>query len=83
MLCHPFLFPAEGGGYAQCKALFAEQNVSAVVGVDGDDLVLLREVDDVSLLGVELSLGMQTLDIVVTVADSIERLGADTGHDRH
>ena len=83
MLCHPFLFPAEGGGYAQCKALFAEQNVSAVAGVDGHDGVVLREVDDVSLLGVELSLGMQTLDIVVTVADSIERLGADTGHDRH
>ena len=83
MLCHPVLFSAEGGGYAQSKALFAEQNVSAVAGVDGHDGVVLREVDDVSLLGVELSLGMQALDIVGTVADSIERLGADTGHDRH
>ena len=52
------------GRDAQCEALFAQQHVAAVAGVDGHDGVVLREVDDIALFLVQLRLGMQALDVV-------------------
>ena len=83
MLGHPILVTAEGGGYAQGKALFAEQDIAAVAGVNGHDGVILGEVDDVSFLGVELGLGVQTLDVICAVADSVKNVLADAGHNSH
>ena len=83
MLRHPILLTAEGGGYAQSKALFAQQHVSAVAGVDGHYGIVLGEVDDVSLLGIQLRLGVQSLDVIGAVAYGVEHGLADAGHDRH
>ena len=83
MLRHPILITAKCGGYAQCKALFAKQNIAAVAGVDGHDCVVLGEVNDISLFGVKLRLGVQTFDVIRTVADCVEYGLADAGHYRH
>ena len=83
VLCQPPLAAAEHGGDAQREALFALQHVAAVVGVDGDDLVFLREVDDVAILGIERDLGVHAEDDVVAVAERVEHLRADARHDGH
>lgn len=83
VLSQPPLAAAEHGGDAQRKALLALQHVAAVVGVDGDDLVLLREVDDVAILGVERDLGVHAEDDVAAVAERFEHLRADARHDGH
>ena len=83
VLCQPPLAAAEHGGDAQREALFALQHIAAVVGVDGDDLVLLREVDDVAVLGIERDLGVHAEDDVAAVAERVEHLRADARHDGH
>ena len=52
MLGHPVLFSAQVGGDSQGKALFTQQHVAAVAGVDGHNSVVLRELDNITLLGV-------------------------------
>ena len=83
MLSHPAFLTAEVGGDTESEALLAEQNVSAVAGVDGPDGVVLREVADVAVVLIKLRLGVQTLDEVVAVAERIEDIVANTGHDEH
>ena len=83
MLGHPALAAAENGGDAEREALLAEKDVSAVAGVDGPDGVVLRELNDVAVLLVELSLGVESLDEVGAVSESVEHLLAHAGHDRH
>ena len=73
MLSHPALVLALVGSDTQCKALLAEENVSAVCGVDGPDSVVLRELNDVSVLGINVSLGVQTsYEVVGSVAEVLE-----------
>ena len=83
VLGEPALAAAKLGGDAQREALFALQHVAAVIGVDRDDLVLLREVDDVAVFGVELGLGVHAEDHIAAVAERLEHLCADARHDRH
>ncbi len=68
MLSHPALFATEEGGDTQREALLAEQHVAAVTGVDAPDGVVLREVNDIAVLLIELRLGVQTLDKVAALA---------------
>ena len=56
MLSHPAFFSAEVGSDTESEALLAEKNVSAVTGVDGPDGVVLREVADIAVFFVEVSL---------------------------
>ena len=56
MLSHPAFFSAEVGCDTESEALLAEKNVSAVTGVDGPDGVVFREVADVAVFFVEVSL---------------------------
>ena len=83
MLSHPALFPALIGSDTQSEALLAEQNVSAVSGVDRDYCVILRELADVALLGIDIAGSMQSAYPVVRVAKNVKDLGADAGHDSH
>ena len=83
MLGHPALVLALEGSDAQSKALLAQQNVSAVAGVHGDDRIVLREVADVALLSVDLALAVQAAHPVVAVAQSLPDLLAHAGHDGH
>ena len=77
MLSHPALVLALVGSDTQSEALLAQQNVSAVSGVDGPDGVLLGELNDVALLGINVSLGVQTANEVVgSVAQVLESLSA-------
>ena len=84
MLSHPAFLPALVGGNAEREALLAEEDVSAVSGVDGNDGIVLRELADVSLFLVNVALGVQTLDPVgVLVAESVQNSLAATGHNGH
>ena len=83
MLSLPALFPALIGSYTKSKALLAEEDVSAVSGVDGDDGVILRELADITLLGVDVAAAVQSANPVVAVAQSIHNLLADSRHDSH
>ena len=84
VLSHPALVLALVGSDTQCEALLAQQNVSAVCGVDGPDRVLLGELNDVSLLGINVSLAVQTANEVVgSVAEVLESVSAHSGHDIH
>ena len=84
MLRHPAFLPALIGGNAQREALLAEQDVSAVSGIDRDDGVVLRELADISLLFVHIALGVKTLHPVgVLVAERVENCLAAAGHDCH
>jgi len=46
MLRHPTLFARQVRTDAQCETFFAEQNVPAVTGADGDNGVILRKMAD-------------------------------------
>ena len=83
MLGHPALVLALEGSDAQREALLAQQHVSAIAGVHGDDGVVLREVADIALLSVDLALAVQTAHPVVAVAQRFPHLVADAGHDGH
>ncbi len=83
MFRHPALGLAEVGGDAQRKALFAEQHVPAVAGVDGDDGVVLREVADVPFFGVDVALAVQPAHPLRVVAQGVPHGLADARHDRH
>ena len=83
MLGHPALGFGLEGGDAQGEALFAQQHIAAVAGVDAPDGVILREVDDVAVLLAEILFGMQALDEIIAVAQEIQHLLADAGHDGH
>ena len=83
VLGKPPLFAAQRGGNAQREAFLAEQRVAAVAGVDGHDKVFLREVRNITLVGVELGLGVETLYEVRRIAERFIDLRADARHDRH
>ena len=83
MLSHPAFLSAEVGCNAERKALLAEPNVSAVARVDRPDGVVLREVADIAVLLIEVSLCVQTLDEVGTVAEGFENVVADSRHNQH
>ena len=55
MLCHPAFFPTLIGSDTESKAFLTEKNVAAVTGVYGNNGVVLRELADVSLLGVDVA----------------------------
>ena len=59
------------------------EHVAAVAGVDGHDGVVLGELDDVPLLGVQIGLGVQALDKVGGVAQLVKYGFAHTGHNSH
>ena len=83
MLGHPVLFPAQVGGNTQGKALFTQQHVAAVAGVDGHNGVVLGELDNIAFLGVQIRLGMEALDKIAIGAQGFQHGVADTGHDVH
>ena len=55
MLSHPALFPALVRCNAQGKALLAQKHVAAVAGVYGNDGIVLGELADISLFGVDVA----------------------------
>ena len=83
MLGHPALVLGLIGGYAQGKALLAQEHVAAVAGVHADDIVVLGEVADVALLLVDVHLAVQALHPVGAVAQHVQDLLAGAGHDGH
>ena len=83
MLCLPALFAAKVGSNAECKALLAEQHVSAVARVNGDDRVILRELADIALLFIDLALAVQAAHPVVAVAKRFQHILANASHDGH
>ena len=83
MLSHPAFLSAEVRSDAERKALLAEQNVSAVARVDRPNGIVLREVADIAVLFIEVSLCVQTLDEVGAVAERFENVVADSRHDQH
>ncbi len=83
MLSLPALVLCLIGGDTESEALLAEENVSAVTGVYGVDGVVLRELNDVSLLFVDVALCMCAAYPVVGITESLEYLCADSGHDGH
>ena len=83
MLGQPVFLTAQVGSNAQSEALLALEHVAAVTGVHRDDGVLLGELDDVALLGVQVCLAVETLDEVSRVTQLVQDGLAHTGHDGH
>ena len=83
MLGHPAFVSALIGGYAQSKALFAQQNVSAVTGVDRNNGVVLGELADISLFLVDVAFAVKSSDPVVAVAENVKNGLAHSCHDCH
>ena len=83
MLRHPALLTAQIGCDAQRKAFFAQQNVSAVTGVHGNDGVILREMAYVALFLIDLAFAVQSAHPLGIIAQNIPNRLANTGHDRH
>ena len=82
MFRKPALLAREERGDAQRKALLAEQDVSAVAGVDAQNGVVLREVHDIALFLVDFGFGVQALD-KIAVAERVEHRVPDAGHNVH
>ena len=80
---HPALFPTLVGSDSQRKALFAEKNVSAVSGVNGDNSIIFGELADISVFGVNVAFAVKTSYPVVAVAENFKNFRADSGHDSH
>ncbi len=83
MLGHPALIFAQVRSNAESKALFAQQHISAVAGVDGNNGVVFREVADVTLFGVDLAFAVESAHPVGAVAKCFHYFGPYTGHDGH
>ena len=83
MLSHPALFPALIRSDSESEALLAEKNVSTVSRVYGNNCVILRELADISLFGIDITFCMETANPIVAVTEYIENFLADTGHDSH
>ncbi len=84
MLSHPGLVLTLEGSDTESEALLAEENVSAVSRVDRPDSILFRELNDISLLGVNVSLRVETsYEIVRSIAEVLESLLTHTSHDVH
>ena len=83
VLGHPALLTAEVRSDAQREALLALKHVSAIVRVHRDDRIVLREVDDVLVVLVEVALAVQALDKALIVAERVAHSLADAGHDVH
>ena len=83
MLCLPHLFFTEIGSYTKSKALFTEKYVAAVSGVNGDDSVVLRELADPSLFGINITFAVHTANPIIGIAESVKNLFADSCHDIH
>ena len=83
MLSHPAFLPALVGRYAQRKALLAEQNISAVCGIDGYDRVVLREVANIALFGVNVAFCVKSANPVVAVAEHVKHFLSDACHYAH
>ena len=65
MLCLPHLVFTKVRRNTKREALFAEQNISAVCGVYGNDGVILRELADPSLFGIYVALAVHAANPVV------------------
>ncbi len=84
MLSHPAFVLTLEGSDTQSEALLAQQNVSAVSRVDRPDRVLFRELYDITLLRINICLGVQTANEVVGgVTQVLKCLCAHTSHDVH
>ena len=83
MLRHPPFAFAKVGCNAQCKAFFAQQHVSAIAGVDGDDIVVFREMADVPFLRIDIAFCVKSLNPVLAVAQNLFHFSADTSHNVH
>ena len=83
VLGHPALLTAKVRGDAQREALLALKHVSAIVRVHRDDRIVLREVDDVLVVLVEVALAVQALDKARIIAERVAHGLADAGHDVH
>src|SRR5699024_5155445 len=75
VLSHPALILALIRGDSESEALLAEKNISAVCGVYGPDSVVLGELNDVSVLGVNICLGVKSsYKVVGGVSEVLKRL---------
>ena len=83
MLCHPALVLAEVGRYPERETLLAEQNVSAVRRVDRNNRIVLGDVHNISLVGINVALSVQTLDKIAVLAKRVKTFLADAGHNVH
>ena len=84
MLSHPALVLALVGSDTQREALLAQQNVAAVSGVDGPNGVVLGELDNISVLRIDIGFGVEAAnEIVGLVAQLLESAGTHSGHNIH
>ena len=81
VLSQPPLLPAQVGGDAQGEAFLPLEHIAAVAGVDGHDHVVLGELDDVTLLRVQVGPGMEAFDkVLIQIRDHFR---PHPGHDGH
>ena len=84
MFSHPALIFALVGSNSERKAFFAQQNVSAVTGVNGTNHILFGEMNDITFFGIDISLCMQAAyKVVGSIAQLDKSLFAHTGHNIH
>ena len=83
MLREPALGAAEPRADAQREAFLAEERVAAVAAADRPNRVVLREVTDETLLGVEVERRVEPAVEVGRVAERVERDAAHARHDAH
>ena len=83
MLGHPAFFLTQIGSDTQSEALLTQEHVAAVCGVHGNDRVILGEVHDVSLFGVDVARAVEALDEIPVFTQLIQAHFAHAGHDHH
>ena len=84
MFSHPAFVLTLEGSDTQSEALLAQQNVTAVSGVDRPDCVFFRELYDITVFRINVSLGVQTTNEVVrNIAQVFKCLLTHSGHDVH
>ena len=80
VLGQPALLLGQEGADAQGETFLAQQNVAAVVGGGGDDGVVLREMGDVAVLGIQVQHAMQA---AVEILARTQMLISHLPHARH
>ena len=83
VLCHPAFFLAQPRTYTQCKAFFAQQNISAISGVDAPYGIVFREVGYVFVFGIYLGFGVEALYKVGAFVQFFDYHITYTCHDMH
>ena len=71
MLCHPAFLFAQVACDSESQAFFAQQDVSAVTGVNRPDGVVFRKMHDVSIVLIDIFFAVQAFGEISAVAEFI------------